>query len=162
MNSKTAREQAIILAELISKLMRKLNKLDTDDPTMIMSIAQMRVCLMLREKPRTMTCLSKILGISLSATTQIADRLERECLVERIADETDHRVKRLCLTSQGEAIVNARKEKRIHRLNQALDTLPEQDRKSIATAIERLLEACSITDDQPISDLPPVVEQLLN
>ena len=62
-----------------------------------------------------MSVLSRELGVSLSAMTQIADRLERARLVKRQFEGTDRRVRSLQLTSRGQKIMQAREEARVQR-----------------------------------------------
>ena len=53
------------------------------------------------EQPRAMHALAQAMGCEASNITGLADRLERRGLVERIADDTDRRVKLLTLTPDG-------------------------------------------------------------
>ena len=57
-----------------------------------------------------MSALSRELGVLLSAVTQIADRLERSRLVQRVGDETDRRLRCLRLTRRGTAMRRRRDE----------------------------------------------------
>ena len=50
--------------------------LDDRDPTMELPVAQLRVCTLLDPGPRTISDLAKELGITVSAVTQLADRLD--------------------------------------------------------------------------------------
>ena len=47
------------------------------DPADDLPLAQLRVCSLLVGGDRSISCLSRELGITMSATTQLADRLER-------------------------------------------------------------------------------------
>ena len=49
-----------------------------------------------------MSALSREFGVSLSAMTRIADRLERARLVKRVAEGGDRRIRHLQLTPRGE------------------------------------------------------------
>ena len=62
-----------------------------------------------------MSALSRELGVSLSALTQIADRLERARLVKRTAAEDDRRVRCLQLTARGEKMMRSCREARVAR-----------------------------------------------
>ena len=57
-------------------MMRQLFSAD-DHLAAELPLAQLRVCGMLYDGPHPMSVLSRELGVSLSAMTQIADRLER-------------------------------------------------------------------------------------
>src|SRR5436190_11096387 len=68
-------DQARELTSLFVSLTRQLFVLD--DFVAEMPLRQLRVCVLLYDEPRSMSVLSRELGVSLSAMTQIADRLER-------------------------------------------------------------------------------------
>jgi DNA-binding MarR family transcriptional regulator len=89
-----------------------------------------------------MSELSRELGVSLSALTQIADRLERAQLVIREATGSDRRVRRLRLTPQGEDIMRRREAARAARIASVLATLPTRKREEVLGAFETLLDAC--------------------
>ncbi len=94
-------EEANQIASLLPALMRQLFMLD-DDLAADLPLAQLRVCAILRDGPHPMSVLSRELGVSLSAMTQIADRLERAKMVSRVAEDSDRRVRCLQLTQKGE------------------------------------------------------------
>src|SRR5580704_18080599 len=93
-------EQALQLESLLPALNRKLFTLVPDHPSAEIPMAQLRTCSILQFGPRTMTSLSEELGISLSAMTQIADRMERAGLVERIMMREDRRQRLLQLSER--------------------------------------------------------------
>ncbi len=102
----------------------------------------MRVCGILYRGPRPMSALGRELGVSLSAMTQIADRLERARLVRRVAEGTDRRVRCLRLTPRGERIMRRREEARLRRVRAALARLSEEARTEVLVALQRLVRAC--------------------
>ena len=134
-------EQAVEITALFPKLQRSLFVLDTNDPTIELPVAQLRVCAILRDGPRTMSALGRELDISLSAITQIADRLERAQLVERVTEGDDRRVKMLRLTPRAEDIMRARLERRINRVLHVLEEIPPEIRLEVVHALSCLLEA---------------------
>ena len=160
-NDKT-REQAIALNALLSKVMRRLNKLETGDPVIELPVAQMRVCLVLLDKSRTMSCLSKELGISLSAVTQLADRLEKAELVERYVDDDDLRVKRMRLSVRGEEIMRTRRQRRVERLRKVLECMPAEDRDLVTLVFQKLYNASLKIGIGSEMDVLPIAEQILD
>lgn len=68
-------DEAKRMTELLMSLMRDI--FAVDDQASELPMRQLRVCAMLYEGSRSMSSLSRELGVSLSAMTQIADRLER-------------------------------------------------------------------------------------
>src|SRR5207244_9136663 len=99
--SHALQEQAAQLESLLPRLMRTLFTLEAEHPVTELPLAQLRVCSILYTGPRTLSALGDELAISVSAVTQIADRLERAGLVERVAAPDDRRMKHLRLTSRG-------------------------------------------------------------
>ncbi len=145
------REQSEEIVALLSRILRRLFTLAADDPAMEIPGAQMRVCGVLRDGPRTMGSLSNELGISQSAMTQIADRLERTGMVERLQPEDDRRCKRLALTAHGVQMMEARKERRVQQALKALETLTPEQRSGAVSALALLLEASNLTSSHPAS-----------
>lgn len=153
MSEKVLREQSAEIVALLPKLMRRLSSIDVDDPAMYLPVAQMRVCGVLRDGPRTMSCISKELGVSHSAMTQIADRLERAGLVERVPEAEDRRVKCLQLTAHGAEIMRSRKEKRVARMLEVLQKVSPEDRESAISALRILVEASLTLTPEPAADV---------
>jgi DNA-binding MarR family transcriptional regulator len=151
MSDKELREQSEAVLTMLQSLWRRISTLDTDDPAMEIPGAQMRVCGMLRDGPRTMSALCDELGISHSAITQIADRLERAAMVERVPEEDDHRCKSLRLTPRAVEVVNARMERRVAGAMEVLRSLPKHERDAAVAALGVLLEAGTDVRGTPAS-----------
>jgi DNA-binding MarR family transcriptional regulator len=119
-----------------------------DDQAGDMPLAQLRVCTILFEGPRSMSTLSRELSISLSAMTQLADRLERAQLVRRVFEGTDRRVRSLQLTSRARRIIQDREKARVRQLASVLDHLSPEARSQVLSTLETLLSACVATKEQ--------------
>ena len=145
--SATLTEQAELLECLLPKVMRRLFALELDHPANELPISQLRVCTILQTGPRTLSALGDELHTSVSAVTQLADRLERAGFVER-GDGEDRRVKLLRLTPVGAELMRKRRETRVARAAQALALLPELDRMQLICVVESLLEAA--TESAPV------------
>ena len=144
-------------AQAIAALMLKLTQglsVSGRDAAAQLPLAQLRVCGVLSANggPRPMSTLGRDLGISLSALTQIADRLERAGLVQRLAEGTDRRVRCLQLTPRGEKIMRQRHAARVDRVLEVLVHLPPPHRQSVRTALESLLGACRAAQDRAVSE----------
>ena len=135
-------ETADAIARLIPRLARGLASSDKD-PVDNLPLAQLRLCGILSDGPRPMSALSRELGVSLSALTQIADRLERARLVKRVAEESDRRVRCLQLTARAEKMMRKRREGRVLRALAVLEHLPAPQRKAVRASLETLVHACS-------------------
>jgi DNA-binding MarR family transcriptional regulator len=135
-------EIAEAIAGLIPRLARGLSSSEKD-PADDLPLAQLRLCGILSEGPRPMSALSRALGVSLSALTQIADRLERARLVKRVAEENDRRVRCLQLTMRGEKMMHQRREARVLRTLAVLEHVAAQQREAVRASLEVLVDACS-------------------
>jgi DNA-binding MarR family transcriptional regulator len=140
-------EQAQAIASLLPSLVRRLFVL-ADDLASELPLAQLRVCAILYGGPRPMSTLSRETGVSLSAMTQIADRLERAGLVRRVAEGSDRRIKCLQLTPHGEKTMRLREAARVERISAALKHLSPQARKQVLAGLERLMDACASMGEQ--------------
>ncbi len=126
---------------LFKQVMRRLWVLDPDDPVSELPVAQLRVLTVLRQHSRTLTGLARELGSTTSAATQIADRLERAGLVERLPEGSDRRCKTLQLTSEGSALLQRREDKRALRSAEALERMGEERSQELFRSLQELLQA---------------------
>ncbi len=139
-----APEQARAAVRLLMALVRNLVAVD-DDLAKRLPVAQLRVCGELYVAPRSMSALSRRLGMSLSALTQLANRLERAGLVRRVSERSDRRVKQLQLTAQGRQTLRRREDARARRMAVALAHLAPEARRRVHTALEELAAASVAT-----------------
>jgi DNA-binding MarR family transcriptional regulator len=138
------------------RLARRLLGADRD-PAAELPLAQLRVCgILAADARRPMSALSRDLGVSLSAMTQIADRLERAQLVQRVAEGTDRRVRCLELTPRGEKMMRRREKARVQRVQSVLEHLSPRVRSDVRAALETLLVACDVSRERSaVAALPP-------
>ena len=129
------------MVSLISRLIRNLYNLESGDIANELSVAHLRACNALYESPKPISELATELGITNSAATQLADRLQRSGLVERVVSQQDRRVKLLHLTESGIQRIGARRNRRVDRMVLALDKLSEEQREAALTAMRILSEA---------------------
>jgi DNA-binding MarR family transcriptional regulator len=128
-------------SELFLKVARDL--LYVDDSTSDLPLRQLRVCTALLEGPRSMSELSRELRVSLSAMTQIADRLERAGFATRHTSGDDRRVRRLELTPRGLRAMRSREQARAAHISEVFLRLSPADRTQVTSALETLRRACS-------------------
>lgn len=151
--------QAEELEQMLPVLMRRLFTLEPDHPAMELPLAQLRVCTILQVGPRTLSGLSGELGISVSAVTQLADRLDQAGLVERVPGVEDRRTKLVRLTQAGAVIMRERRTARINRVYRALCRIPSSERDAMLETIRNLLEAATETAPALICSDPIAVRQ---
>jgi DNA-binding MarR family transcriptional regulator len=133
-------EEAQQVASLLSSVLRGV-RTGADDPVVDLPLAQLRLCNVLAEGPRPMSEVSREIGTSLSAVTQIADRLEHAGLIKRVPRADDRRVRCLQLTEQGEKMVQVHQEMRIRRISKVLEQLTCQERRMVVEGLELLVRA---------------------
>ncbi len=146
MDSTVTLEQAKSLAALLPALMRQLMA-GVEDPAADLPLAQLRVCSILCSGSRSMSALSRELAVSLSAMTQIADRLERAKLVRRVSKGTDRRIRCLELAERGEKIMRSHEDVRVKRVQAVLEHLDPTARDEALSTFESLIAACEATRD---------------
>lgn len=147
-NENNLRDDAEMIESLLHSLLGCLTSGNHDESIIDLPLAQFRLCNALCGKARSMSSISRELGTSLSAVTQIADRLERSGIVKRIARSDDRRVRCLQLTDRGEEMMRLHEEHRIRRMAEVLARLSSEQRKTIAAAFETLVEAAEKTVDR--------------
>jgi len=113
-----------------------------DDAASDLPLRQLRVCVILAAGPQSMSALSRELGVSLSATTQIADRLVAANLAQRLPEGADRRVRCLQLTLRGRQIMERRDRIKVLRAEAALERLSPGESKKLISALATLQSAC--------------------
>jgi DNA-binding MarR family transcriptional regulator len=131
--------QARLLDGIFKAIGRKV--LVDDDPASELPLRQFRVCAALLEGPRSMKDLSLELGVSQSAVTQLADRLETAGMVTRVAAGDDRRVRSLQLTPRAENLLRRREESRIGRVASILERMAPADRAAVLSSLAALRDA---------------------
>ena len=141
----TLQQQAVELECLLPRLMRRMLTLERDHPATELPLAQLRVCTILQGGARTLSAIGDELNISVSATTQIADRLERAGLVERVCGQDDRRTKKLQLSLMGAEMMRSRREQRTAHAARALAYLAPEQRENALLVLQALMEAVNAT-----------------
>jgi DNA-binding MarR family transcriptional regulator len=141
MDQAVSQEQAAALVGFLQSLLRELT-IGSNDPATELPLAQLRVCrVLLSNGLQSISGISRELGVSLSAITQIADRLERAHLVRRVTEDNDRRIRCLQLTARGEKLLRLHDEERIRRMEAALEQLTPKAREETMRVFERLVQA---------------------
>ena len=113
-----------------------------------------------------MSEISREIGTSLSAVTQIADRLERADLIKRVPRGDNRRVRCLQLTEQGEKMMHAHEAIRIECMSRVLAQLSPGERQTVIAPFELLGRASAAargceTDANGSSHSSPTTKVLL-
>jgi len=137
----STRDRAIRIEGQLPQVLRRLFKPDPNDPLVELPVGQMRMMRLLMMKAWTPSNLGEELCLSVSAVTQMANRLDSIGFVDRIEDPTDRRVKHLTLTHVGRELMVRRRERRVYRLESVLAKMPAERQIEFMVLLEELLEA---------------------
>ncbi len=105
------------------------------------SIIQVRLLGVLRDRLPTMNELGKLLGLDKSSVSGLVDRAERRGLVARSPSAEDRRAVRVSLTDRGRLLVSGAAAGFGADVSAVLDLLPESDRDTLSGIVSRLLIA---------------------
>jgi DNA-binding MarR family transcriptional regulator len=136
------------LETLMPIVLRVLHRNDPHDALAELSVAQLRILRILSGSPHTASAVGDILGLSVSAITQIVNRLEATGFVFRSDDESDRRIKKLALTDQGREILSSRRQNRVAQAELALSRLPATARRQLIGSLELLISQGHIENDE--------------
>jgi DNA-binding MarR family transcriptional regulator len=152
-------DQAARVESLLPMIARRLFTMDPGHPLAEMPVAQLRLCaLLLGQDSPTMSQVADELRISVSAVTQLADRLERAGLVERVSSdqvangrgsERDRRARHLRLTVKGRELMLSRRTLRQQVTRAALGLLSPEERQAAVDVLEMLLEVSQAVTEEP-------------
>jgi len=153
MNHHKSTKEARKIAELFHHFLQQLTLGDEDEVIKELPLAQLRLCGVLSSGPRPMSAISRELGTSLSAVTQIADRLERARLVKRVLQEDDRRVRCLQLTKRGQRLIRLHGRNRRQRMCKVLEHLSPAELQAVTAALQILVRAA--TESRPLTKAVP-------
>jgi DNA-binding MarR family transcriptional regulator len=118
-----------------------------------LSVIQIRLLGVLRDRRPTMNELARFLGLDKSSVTGLVDRAERRGLVARVPSAADRRAVLVSLTDHGRSIVSAGAARFDAEIALLLEHLPPSDRDALSRLISRLLAAHAA--DQEINLFAP-------
>jgi len=120
--------------------------LTVDDPTLDLPVRQLKVCLALFRRSCSMSEISREIGLSPSAVTQVSDRLVRRGLVERVFQDGDRRVRKLKLTPKGLHLMSTHEEKQLERIAAALERLSQRELDQMLAGLNILTQSFAPTN----------------
>lgn len=129
--------------ELFHRFMQQLAMGEEDEAIRELPLAQLRLCGVLSSGPFTMSAISRALGTTLSAVTQLADRLERAGLVQRVLRDDDRRVRCLRLTKRGQRLMQLHADNRRRRMSKVLERLAPSEIRTVNAALQILVRAAA-------------------
>src|SRR6266480_3389022 len=104
-----------------------------------LSMIQIRLLGVLRDRRPTMNELARLLGLDKSSVTGLVDRAERRGLVARVPSTTDRRAVLVSLTDEGRSFVSQAAATFEADVSALLSRLPPRERETLARIVSRLL-----------------------
>ncbi len=130
------------LEALFPSLLRALYRPKEGDPLSELTIGQIRIVRLLYAETHTVSSLGEELGMSISATTQMTQRLEGSGLVEKSDDPLDKRVKILRLSLLGKRLMDVRRAQRIDHVQRVLDGMSKDRQMQLIDVLDELRGEC--------------------
>ncbi len=152
MRDRELTSQAEQLVHTLPRVFRHIFQHGPGDPAHELPAAQLRVCTVLSDGPLAITALARELGTSVSAATQLADRLEAGGLVARVAEPEDRRVRHLMLTPQGDEVMRLRHQRRARRAAEVLARLDPGQRAQVLATLAMLAEVALVPEESSRED----------
>jgi len=106
-----------------------------------LSIIQLRLLGVLRDRTPTMNELARLLDLDKSSASGLVDRAQRRGLVIRVPSTTDRRAVLVSLTDHGRALVSDGAARFAADVSLLLEHLPPADRAALSGLVSRLLVA---------------------
>src|SRR3954452_11476766 len=131
-------ENALIdaLAETAVAIMAVLNKVGAEAD---LSLTQLRVLGILRDRRLRMTTLAEHLGLDKSTMTGLVDRAEKRGLLARARSETDGRAVEVFITAAGMQLVGPVQDEVARLLAPMIESLSSAERRRLRVLLEKLL-----------------------
>ncbi len=142
---------AVRVEQLMPQLARRLYSLSSNHPLSDMPLGQLRICAILMHGPRTLTELSEEMNATVSAATQIADRMERAGIVVRTMGSSDRRMRYLQLSENGHKLMEERRSQRIEKTCEALSGLTEDERAALVNLMEKMLAVMQASPEKSLA-----------
>ena len=116
-----------------------------------LSLTQVKLLHHLEDQPRELTLkeAAELVHVSLPAASRMVDDLVRRGFAQRREDEEDRRMKRVCLTDGGRTVIRRLNAARLSGLEQFAKTLTTAERRSLASALAKLLDREDVAACRP-------------
>lgn len=116
-----------------------------------LSLTQVKLLHHLEDQPRELTLkeAAELVHVSLPAASRMVDDLFRRGFAQRREDEEDRRMKRVCLTDGGRTVIRRLNAARLNGLEQFAKTLTAAERRSLASALTKLLDREDVAACRP-------------
>jgi DNA-binding MarR family transcriptional regulator len=119
--------------------------------TLELSLSQIKLLQHFDDEPRELSLkqAAEVVHVSMPAASRMVDDLVRRGFAQRREDDDDRRMKRVCLTENGRAVIRRLNAARLSGLEQFAHGLTTAERASLANALEQLMRRDDIADCRP-------------
>jgi DNA-binding MarR family transcriptional regulator len=116
-----------------------------------LNLTQIKLLHHLEDQPRELSLkeAAELVHVSLPAASRMVDDLVRRGFAQRREDEEDRRMKRVCLTKDGRSVIRRLNDARLTGLEQFTQSLTTPERRSLASALSKLLEREDVASCRP-------------
>lgn len=114
--------------------------------------------LLSHQGPMRLSALAQVLGLDASTVSRHARQLEDRGLLERTEDPDDGRASRVAVSGHGNACLGQAFETRRHLLTSALDGWTDEERETLRSLLQRLVESLLVQHDSHATSAPDVQE----
>lgn len=123
--------------------------------TLELSLSQIKLLQHFDAEPRELSLkqAAEVVHVSMPAASRMVDDLVRRGFAQRREDDDDRRMKRVCLTDGGREVIRRLNAARLSGLEQFAETLTTAERRSLASALSKLLERDDVAACRP--ETPP-------
>jgi len=109
-----------------------------------LSPAQAQLLCVIKDQPRGMTELTRMLRLERPGLSGLVDRIERRGLLRRVPPERDRRTVTLTPTARGQDVIDAFYAEVSDRLLAIVDSLPTDDRRQFERTTSKIINAQSV------------------
>jgi MarR family transcriptional regulator, lower aerobic nicotinate degradation pathway regulator len=140
--TRTAGDQVLSPIDALTQLSFRIQGLlDVRAREYELSLVQVRLLGVLRDRNPTMNEVAKLLGLEKSSATGLVDRAERRGLVKRVPSSTDGRAVLVTLTTDGRSLIAQAGARFGDDVADLLASLPPADRDALVALVTHLLVA---------------------
>ncbi len=134
MNSNDVMAQQVM--DLFGLIYRNLMRDENDSISLNADSQSALLSVLLRNGPTKMSEIGKLLNVTKPNITFLVDKMEEHGLIKREKDAEDRRVSKICLTEQGRAVIEEKRNSQYRKIASRLGRLSAEDREALKQAVE--------------------------
>jgi DNA-binding MarR family transcriptional regulator len=108
-----------------------------EDPTLT-KLDLLALSVLFNQKELTMSQLTENMGISMSRTTGVVDKLVEKKLTKRVRNHEDRRIVKVTLTEKGKEITKSHQKQTAEVIKQVLNVLTMEEQRILISILEKI------------------------